>query len=61
MINQLMIYLNNTTKLEEKSAGQFDDYTTDCLLYFSYFEENYRLIAVDLSKKKALDADSRAI
>ena len=28
---------------------------------FSYFEKNYRLIAVDLSKKKSLDADSRAI
>ena len=32
-----------------------------CLLDFSYFEKNYRLIAVDLSKQKALDADSRAI
>ena len=28
---------------------------------FAYFEKNYRLIAVDLSKQKALDADSRAI
>ena len=28
---------------------------------FSYFEGNYRLIAVGLSKQKALDADSRAI
>ena len=27
---------------------------------FSYFEKNYRLIAVDLSKQKALDVDSRA-
>ena len=32
-----------------------------CLLDFAYFEKNYRLIAVDLSKKKALDADSRAV
>ena len=32
-----------------------------CLLGFAYFEKNYRLIAVDLSKQKALDADSRAI
>ena len=31
------------------------------MLDFSYFEKNYRLIAVDLSKQKALDADSRAI
>ena len=27
----------------------------------AYFEKNYRLIAVDLNKQKALDADSRAI
>ena len=30
-------------------------------MYFAYFEKNYRLIAADLSKQKALDADSRAI
>ena len=28
---------------------------------FAYFETNYRLIAADLSKQKALYADSRAI
>ena len=28
---------------------------------FTYFEKNYRLIVVDLSKQKALDADSKAI
>ena len=28
---------------------------------FAYFEKSYRLIAVDLSKQKALDADPRAI
>ena len=43
------------------STGQGDDYTTGCLLDFAYFEKNYRLIAVDLSKQKALDADPRAI
>ena len=31
------------------------------MLDFDYFEKNYRIIAVDLSKQKALDADSRAI
>ena len=31
------------------------------MLDFAYFENNYRLIAADLSKQKALDADSRAI
>ena len=31
------------------------------LLDFAYFEKNYRLIAADLSKQKALDADPKAI
>ena len=31
------------------------------MLDFAYFEKNYRLIAVDLIKQKALDADSRGI
>ena len=43
------------------STGQDDDYTIGCLLDFSHFEKNYRLIAVELSKQKALDTDSRAI
>ena len=43
------------------STGQGDDYTTGCLLDFDYFEKNYKIIAVDLNKQKALDADSRAI
>ena len=41
--------------------GQGDDYTTGCLLDYSYFKNNYRLITADLSKQKVLDADSRAI
>ena len=41
--------------------GQGDDYTTGCLLDYSYFKENYKLIAIDLSKRQALDADPRAI
>ena len=32
-----------------------------CLLDFAYFEKKYILIAADLSKQKALDADSREI
>ena len=52
-----MTQLSNTTK----STGQGDDYTTGCLLDFTYFEKSCRLTAVDLSKQKALDADSRAI
>ena len=40
---------------------QGDDCTTVCLLDSVYFEKDYRLIAVDLSKQKGIDADSRTI
>ena len=48
-------------EVREILTGQGDDYTTGCLLDFAYFEKNWRLIAADLSKQKALDADSRGI
>ena len=48
-------------EVRKVSTGQGDDYMAGCLLDFAYFEENYRLIAADLSKQKAFDADSRAI
>ena len=41
--------------------GYGDDYTTGCLLDYAYFKDNYRLIAVDLSKQKDLDVDPTAI
>ena len=43
------------------AMGQGDDYITGCLLDYTYFKENYKLIAIDLSKQQALDADPRAI
>ena len=43
------------------ATGQGDDYTTDCLLDYSYFKENYKIIAIDLSKRQVFDADPRAI
>ena len=43
------------------ATGQGGDYTTGCLLDYSYFADTYKMIAVDLSKQKALDADPRAI
>ena len=43
------------------ATGQGDDYITGCLLDYSYFMDTYKMIAVDLSKQQALDADPRAI
>ena len=42
------------------ATGYGDDYTTGCLLDYPYFE-TYKMIAVDLSKQKALDFDPKAI
>ena len=43
------------------AIGYGDDYTTGCLLDYFYLKENYKMIAIDLSKQQALDADPRAI
>ena len=47
--------------LRKIAIGQGDDYTTGSLLDYSYFANTYKMIAVDLSKQQALDADPRAI
>ena len=43
------------------AMGQGDDDTTGCLLDYSYFKDHYKMIAIYLSKRQALDADPRAI
>ena len=43
------------------ATGKRDDYSTGCLLNYSYFVDTCKMIAVDLSKQQALDADPRAI
>ena len=43
------------------ATGQGNDYTTGCLLNYQYIKDYYKMIAIDLSKQQALDADSRAI
>ena len=41
-------------------TGQGDDYTTGCLLDYTYFKNYYKMIAIDLSKQQALNADPKA-
>ena len=43
------------------ATGRGDDYTTGCLLDYAYFRDIYKIIATDLSKQQALDADLKAI
>ena len=42
------------------AKGQGDDYTIGCLLDYPYFKDKYKMIAVDLRKQQALDADPKA-
>ena len=54
--------MNKTYKnIRRITTDKGDDYTTGCLLDYSYFNENYKLIAIDLTKQHALDVDPRAI
>ena len=48
-------------ELKKVMIGKGEDYTTGSLLDFNYFKKHYKLVAVDLSKQKELDADPRAI
>ena len=48
-------------ELKKIMIGKGEDYTTGSLLDFTYFDKHYKLVAVDLSKQKELDADPRTI
>ena len=57
--------INNDFKAYENirkiATDQGHNYITGCLLDYTYFKENYKIIAIDLIKQQALDADPRAI
>ena len=55
--NNLKTYEN----IRNIATGQGEDYTTGCLLDYSYFKGHYKMIAINLSKQQVLDADLRAI
>ena len=48
-------------ELKKVMTGKGEDYTKGSLLDYNYFKNHYKLIPVDLSKQKELDADPRAI
>ena len=47
--------------IRKVATGKGGDYTTGCLLDYTYFRDSYKMIAIDLSRQQALDADPRAI
>ena len=52
---------NTYENIRNIDTGKGDHYTTGCLLDYPYFIENYKMIAIDLSRQNKLDADPRAI
>ena len=48
-------------ELKKVMIEKREDYTTGSLFDFNYFDKHYKLVGVDLSKQKELDADPRAI
>ena len=55
--NNLITY-DNIWKI---ATDQGDDYTTGCVLDNNYFNNYYKMLAIDLSKQQALDADPKEI
>ena len=57
--------INSMNKIYENirkiATGKSDDYTAGCLLDYPYFKENYKMIAIDLSRQNELDAYPGAI
>ena len=47
--------------IRKTATGKGDDYTTGFLLDYPCLRDSYKMIAVDLSRQKALDPDPRAI
>ena len=48
-------------EIRKLTTGQGEDYTTGCLLDYDYIKNHYRLMAVDLSRQKVLDAYPKSI
>ena len=53
--------LRTYNSIRKIATAQVDDYTAGCLLDYNYFKNYYKMIAIDLSKQQALDADPKAI
>ena len=55
--NDRATYVN----IRKTATGHRDDYVTDCLISYVYFQSHYKMIAIDLSKQQALDAGRKAV
>ena len=59
--NPIESHIEKCRELKKVMTGKGEDDTTGSLLDYNYFKKHYKLVAVDLSKQKELDADPRVI
>ena len=55
--NNLITYDN----IRKIATDPGDDYAVGCLLDYNYFNNYYKMIAIDFSKQEVLDADQKTI
>ena len=61
MTNPLILIQNDRKEIRKLTRRQDEDYTTVCLFNYDYIKNCYRLIPVDLTRKKSLDNDPKEI
>ena len=59
-VKQLMIK-KRYREVKNLTIGLDEDCSTGCLLYYEYAKNHYKLIAVNLSRQKELEADPKVI
>ena len=47
--------------IQKFPIGQGNDYAPGCLLYYNYFNNYYKMIAIDSSKPQIFDAEPKTI
>ena len=57
-VNNNKVTYENIRKI---ATRQGDDYTTGCLLDYTYVKNYLKMIVVDLRKQQRLDSDDKAI
>ena len=54
-------YMITYHNIQKTATGQRDNYTTGHILDYNYFNNYFKMIAVDLSKQQELDTDLKVI
>ena len=60
MIRNISDDFKKYEELRKVMTGKGEDYTTESLLDYNYWKNNYKLICCDLSKQKVLDTNPKA-